>query len=134
MVHALNNARRALTRNGLLVDIHPTPDPRAISCAASEGQRFVGVLRGSPERYRTADAKLAAVVRQGLFRLLHTEIFHFMHYAGSLRVLRAYAPGEFKHMWMDGATERRIVRLLGPRGVGTISIDEPVRISVFKKT
>ncbi len=134
MVHALNNARRALTKNGLLVDIHPTPDPREIFCATSAGQRFVGILRGSRKRYAAADANLAAVVRQGLFRLRHTEVFHFMHYAASLRRLRAYVPGEFKRMRMDDATERRIVRLLGARGVGTISIDEPVRISVFRKT
>ncbi len=131
MVHALNNSQRALTTNGLLVDIHPTPDPREIFCATPEGERLVGVLRGSRERYRAADASLDAVVKQGLLRLLHTEVFHFMHYAASLRVLRAYLPGEFKRMWMDGATERRIVRLLGARGVGTISIDERVRISVL---
>ncbi len=134
MVHALTNARRGLTRSGLVVDIHPTPDSRAISCMTSDGQRLVGVLRGSRERYRTADATLSAVVRQGLFRLRHTEVFHYVHRAASLRALRAYVPGEFKHMWMDDATERRIVRWLGPRAVGAISIDEPVRITVLKKT
>jgi len=55
-----------------------------------------------------------------------------MHYTASLRVLRAYMPAEFHDMWVDSATERRIINLLGPRAAGTIAIDEPVRISLLE--
>ena len=59
-------------------------------------------------------------------------MFHFLHYTSSLRVLRGYMITEFHEMWVDSATERRIVNLLGPRALGTIIIDEPVRISLLE--
>lgn len=134
MVHALNNARRALTGTGLLVDLHPAPDPRTISCATREGRRIVGILRGSRAKARAAERKLERVTRNGLFRLRHSEVFHILHYVASLRMLRTYVARNFPGKWVDTATERRIISLLGRRAVGTIIIDESVRISLLGKT
>lgn len=133
MVHALNNARRALTDTGLLVDLHPAPDPRTISCATREGPRAVGIVRGSRAKVRAAERKLELVTRTGMFRFQHSEVFHVLHYVASLRILRTYVAQNFPGKWVDTATERRIIKLLGRRAVGTIVIDEPVRISVLSK-
>jgi hypothetical protein len=133
MVHALNNARRALADTGLLVDIHPAPDPRTISCATREGPRAVGIVRGSRAKVRAAERKLDLVRRSGVFRLHHSEVFHVLHYVASLRTLRAYVERNFPGKWVDTTTERRIMSLLGRRAVGTIIIDEPVRISLLGK-
>jgi hypothetical protein len=56
-----------------------------------------------------------------------------MHYASSLRALRAYLRAEWFGAWMDRATERRIRRLLGPRAVGSLAITEWVRVSLLRK-
>jgi hypothetical protein len=134
MVHALTNARRALTDTGLLVDIHPAPDPRTIACATREGPRIVGIVRGSRAKVRAAERKLELVRRSGVFRLHHSEVFHVLHYVASLRILRTYVAQNFPGKWVDAATEQRIIKLLGRRAVGRIIIDEPVRISLLGKT
>ncbi len=133
MVHALNNAWRVLTRNGLLVDFRPVPARPIIFCQSREVRRTVGRLRGERRRFRTAQEKLERVVRQGLFNLRHSEVFHLMHYAVSLRSLLAYVATEFPRSHMDRATVRRIRDLLGRRAVGPLGIDEPARISVLTK-
>lgn len=134
MVHALHNARRVLTRSGLLVDIRPTPDRRVIAWESPEGRRIVGHLRGRRMRFRVAQERLERFVRDGFFRLRHTEIFHMMHYARSLRSLLAHVATEFPRSWVDDRTVHRIRTLLGPRAVGPLIIDEPARISILNKS
>lgn len=134
MVHALHNARRVLTESGLLVDIRPVPDRPIIVWESPEGRRVVGRLRGRRRRFRAAQEKLDGVVQDGFFRLRHSEVFHIMHRARSLRSLLAYVATEFPRSWMDDRTVRRIRNLLGPRAVGSLTIDEPARISILNKS
>lgn len=134
MVHALHNARRVLTRGGLLVDIRPTPDRRNIVWECPEGHRIVGWLRGERRRFRAAQEKLEGVVQDGFFRLRHSEVFHILHRASSLRSLLAYVATEFPRSWVDDRTVHRIRHLLGTRAVGPLTIDEPARISILNKS
>ncbi len=84
-------------------------------------------------RFRVAQGKVESIVQQGLFRLRHTEVFHLLHHAVSLRSLLAYVAKEFPRSWVDDATVRRIRDLLGPKGAGHLIIEESARISILDK-
>lgn len=116
------------------MDIRPVRDRPIIVWESPDGHRIVGRLQGRRMRFRVAQEKLERFVRDGFFRLRNTEIFHMMHYATSLRSLLAYVAMEFPRSWVDDRTVRRIRNLLGPRAVGSLTIDEPARISILNKS
>ncbi len=133
MYRALTSARRALTDHGLIFSIHTAPRRSVIYCDAAGRRRFVGLVRGGRERYRNADEREVRAVRRGLFTLRHRALIPYMHYAPSLRALRAYLETEWSGAWMDRTTEGRIRALLGPRAVGPLAIKEWVRVSLLRK-
>lgn len=116
------------------MDIRPVRDRPIIVWESPDGHRIVGRLQGRRMRFRVAQQKLDGVVQDGFFRLCHSEIFHIMHHARSLRSLLAYVATEFPRSWVDDRTVRRIRNLLGPRAVGSLTIDEPARISILNKS
>jgi len=133
MVHALINARRVLTRQGLLLDIHPMPARPTICWMSPERGWFVGRLKGRRKRFRVAQENLDRVVRQGLFRLRHSEVFVLRHHAVSLSSLLAYVAREFPRSQVDNRAVRRARDLLGPRAVGHLVIEERTRVSILTK-
>lgn len=133
MVDALNNARRMLGQDGVLLDIHPAPDRPFILCEVPDGRRDVGKVRGGRRRYREVDERLKEVVQRDLFRSLRTEMFHVLYYAPSLRILREHLARDWTDASMDDATARRIRDLLGHRGIGTLIIDVFRSISILQK-
>ena len=134
MFHALTSARRALADQGMIFNIHPAPDRPVIYCDAPEGREVVGLLRGSRARYRNAEARMERALRRGLFTLRHTAVIPYMHYASSLRTLRAHVKADWVGAGVDGATERRIRGILGQKAVGPLVIKEWVRVSLLRKT
>ncbi len=134
MFHALTSARRVLADQGLIFNIHPAPDRPVIYGDGPDGRTVVGLLRGSRARYRKAEDRVARAVQRGLFTLRHSAVIPYMHYASSLRTLRAYVKADWVGAWVDGATERRIRYLLGPKAVGPLVIEERVRVSLLRKT
>lgn len=88
MVHALTQSHRLLRPAGVLVDIHPLPDPpllavyRQGSCVFSE----VCPSQGA-EAYRQADLALGDAVQRGLFAREQTAVFDFRTYAPSIAAL-----------------------------------------------
>ncbi len=133
MVHALKSAWRVLQPGGLVVDIRSTSDPALVLCETPAGRVVVGRLRGTRRKTRAATVRLKRVVREGFFRLSRTKRFRFWHYASSLTMLRAYLGREWADARIDAETARRIRRLLGPKAVGALIIDEPARINVLVK-
>lgn len=134
MVHALKSARRVLKPGGLVVDIRSTGGPAAIVCETRAGRVVVGRLRGTHRKTRAATVRLERVVREALFKSRRVEAFRFLHYAPSLKMLRVYLEDEWSDASIDEQTAQRIRRLLGPKAVGPLIIDEPARIHVLVKT
>jgi len=133
MVHALKSARRVLKAGGLIVDIRSTPEPAVVLCETPAGRLVVGRLRGTHRKTQTATARLNRVVRQGLFKPHRIIAFRFLHHTSSLETLRTYLEEEWSAAWIDGKTVSRIHRLLGPKAIGTLIIDEPARIHILVK-
>lgn len=134
MVHALTDARRVLTKKGLVVEVHPEPVEPIVLCEVPAGRLIVGRLRRHNDAYRAAEERLQRVVEQDLYRLRASVLFHFLQHTGSLRSLRAFLAGEPSRPVMDRATVGRIRSLLGPRAVGTLIVDELAHVSVIEKT
>jgi hypothetical protein len=91
MVHALAEARRLLKPAGLLVDIHPLPDPpllavmREGTCVFSE----VCPSQGA-EAYRLADQAIDEAVQRRQFARKQSTVFDFLTYAPSAAALDDY--------------------------------------------
>jgi hypothetical protein len=135
MVHALLSARRVLTDDGLLLDIHPISRKRAIFCEVSEGRKAVGYLRlsGSHIRYQRAQDALDRVASQGFFRRLGSVTFTFRRCTRSLDDLRRYLTQQWTSVSIDRATAKRISRVLESSSAGMIVIEEVVRMSLLEK-
>ncbi len=91
MVHALEQIRRLLRPDGILVDIHPVPEGPTIE--AYQGDRLLFSERKREtcsERGLHAENALAQVVRRGLFIVERRMEFDFQTYASSVHELRAY--------------------------------------------
>jgi hypothetical protein len=93
MVHALRRATGLLSRNGLLIDLHPTPDDAQLTIVrAAGGEDAVGPLRSEAarERHANADAAIATAVATGILSRASADTFVFSRYSESLDELAAY--------------------------------------------
>lgn len=75
MVRALKDARRVLTENGLVVEVHPEPAEPIVLSEAPAGRLIVGRLRRHNDAYRAAEARLQRVIQLDLFRLRDSVLF-----------------------------------------------------------
>ena len=69
MVHALSEAHRVLKPDGLLIDLRPAPAHRRLGIGQGRSWQLVGPLHEVLDDDHAADAAVARVVRDGLFRL-----------------------------------------------------------------
>jgi hypothetical protein len=93
MVHALRRATGLLSRNGLLIDLHPTPDDAQLTIVrAADGEDAIGPLRSEPARKRhaNADAAIATALATGILSRESVDSFVFSRYSDSLDELAAY--------------------------------------------
>ena len=68
MVHALQEARRVLKPNGILIDLRPMPFHRRVAISRAGQDQFVGVMREKFDGDRAANRAVAEVLREKLFR------------------------------------------------------------------
>ena len=68
MVHALHEAHRLLNHNGILIDLRPAPEHRQLGLAEGRRWRLVGPLHELLDDDYAADAAVAHVLREGIFR------------------------------------------------------------------
>src|SRR3989304_1648185 len=69
------------------------------------GSRAGGAACGLARRarFRTPEARMERALRRGLFTLRHTAVIPYMHYASSLRTLRAHVKADWVGAGVDGA-------------------------------
>ena len=78
---------RSLRPGGLLLDVHPQPQPSPIEVRTGAGTAELGQLEYSPGFIRTmsnADEALASLDRDGMFRNEREEEFLLLHHFESL--------------------------------------------------
>jgi len=110
MVHALEKIRRLLRPGGVLVDIHPPPEPSSIDVRIGGQLHPVGWLRDTDDYgdYEAADAALATIVARGLFTVERQGAFSFLTHVDTPAELRRYLAEEWENASIDDVTTARI--------------------------
>ncbi len=99
MVHALDEIRRALKPNGILIDLRPVEDNWTVEIPSSSGLQVAGRLADMPIGLADDAAAFAAmreVESRGWFVNEHSEEFAFFYYWDT--------PSEMKE-WVDDEWE-----------------------------
>jgi SAM-dependent methyltransferase len=89
MVHALQEIRRLLKPDGILIDIHPLPDPPLFEVRRDGRVHYAEPEPGHDfdEDIRQADRALARVLKRRLFAQESRREFDFLTYGSSVQEL-----------------------------------------------
>lgn len=88
MVHALREIHRLLRPAGILIDIHPHPEPeQAAVLHSGQAMHTEAMDEFESEDVKVAERALAEVVRSGVFVRERTEEFEFITHADSAQEL-----------------------------------------------
>src|SRR3990170_3459136 len=132
MVHALAKIHSLLQPTGVLVDIHPTPEPPAIQVRVGSKIHAAGWLREADDyvEYEEADRAIDEVIELGMFVLEQQGQFDFTTHAGSLKELQDHLEAEWKDAFIEDTTILTIEDFLRTRQRDKeILLRESVRIS-----
>lgn len=92
MVHALEESRRVLARNGRLIDIRPLSSYPPVVVITEDGDKLAGRFNdslGIPDD-QAANNAIADAVRQGIFFKDAEEQFEFFYYWDTVEQMQAY--------------------------------------------
>ena len=136
VVDALRNVHRSLRPGGLLLDVHPQPQPSPIEVRTGAGTTDLGQLEYSPgfiDTMSNADEALASLDRDGTFRNERDEEFLLLHHFGSLAEWQEYMAKEAQYYLPPAAAmiETMSRRLATPGA--ELLIRERVRASRFRR-
>lgn len=136
MVHALHEAHRVLKPDGLLLDLRPGPQHRRVGLAHRGRWHAVGTMREKLDDDRAANAAVATILREGLFRRERQARIDLKRYLDTLKDFRAWID-EFtqladlpSHDWL---IERVESALEGKRGQAKIVVRGPLELRVLRK-
>jgi hypothetical protein len=117
MVHALEKIHGLLQPGGMLIDIHPSPEPSSIQVRIAGEMHDAGWLREADDylAYEQADQALAQVIEGGWFSLERKKGFRFTTHAASLDDLRQHIEDEWQNAFIEDSTARWIEDLLRTR-------------------
>jgi len=135
MVHALEKIHGLVEPGGILLDIHPTPEPPRLEVRLGARTILAGWLKETDDyvEYEDADAALASAIARGLFAVERQGRFSFVTYADSFAELREYLAEEWKDAVIDDLTAARIEDLLSaPERDKEVILRESIRIARMK--
>ncbi|HLC02999.1 MAG TPA: hypothetical protein VJK02_08180 [Anaerolineales bacterium] len=117
MVHALERVHGLLQPVGVLVDIHPSPEPPVIQVRLAGEIHNAGWLRETDDyvEYEEADRALAQALDRGLYALERQTRFSFTTHAPTLGDLQQHLEAEWKDAFIEETTVRSIEDLLRTR-------------------
>jgi len=132
MVHALAKIHSLLQPTGVLVDIHPTPEPPAIQVRVGGEIHAAGWLREADDyvEYEEADRAINEVIELRMFVLERQGRFDFTTHADTLSDLKGHLEAEWQDAFIEDTTILAIEDLLRTRQRDKeILLRESVRIS-----
>ena len=103
MVHALRRVRQLVGSTGLVIDVHPTPEPAWVEI----GEQRAGPVEAgdAPSRHAAADAALKTALNDGVFTVADRGEFEFFTYADSIEELNDH----IRQTWRSGRIEEPVV-------------------------
>ena len=126
VVDALRKVHRSLRPDGLLLDVHPQPQPSSIEVRTGAGTTDLGQLEYSPGFIRTisnADGALASLERAGTFRNEREVEFMLLRHFESLAEWREYMAKEVQYYVSPDATASEAIS----RGLATAGSELVIR-------
>lgn len=143
MVHALREAHRVLRPHGIVIDLRPDRDPggrhakpMAICLAWRGVERPTGVLlesAGYYADYLAAEQAVAHTVKDGLFTVRSSELFHLRMHFRSLDALDKKLKTDWVDATLDPQTRRRLRVLLRRHASAHLTVIDPFRLTVLEK-
>src|SRR5207249_879576 len=130
MVDALRRARRLLTPDGLLLDLHPTASNETVEV----GDRVTGFVDAGAalRRHSAASHAVEAAVLERLFSVVATHRFDFFTYGDSIDELRDYILENWRDTTLAADTvERTRAALAAAPGVRP-RVREHVQVTVLR--
>jgi hypothetical protein len=134
MVDALGRACSLLYAGGVIVDIHPTPEPARLELAT--GSDFVrladrlddGTASGPRQRHAAADDALAACVSAGMFDVAAATEFTFHTLADGVDELAGYLAAKWKQLHFADADLSRARDALARSPGSALAVTERVTV------
>jgi hypothetical protein len=138
MVDALRRAHSLLAPAGMVIDVHPTPEPAHLEIAA--GSEFVrvadriddGSVSGPRQRHMAADAAVETCLSAGVFTRAAATDFTFRTYANTVEELLNYLAMKWKQLHFATADLSRARDLLARREGQAVVVTE--RVSAARLT
>ena len=135
MVHALEKIHGLIRPGGILLDIHPTPQPPRIEVRLGARTILAGWLKETDDyvEYEDADDALSQAIARGLFVVEQCGKFSFVTHADTFAELREYLAEEWQDAVIDDLTAARIEELLStPERDKEVILRESIRIARMK--
>jgi hypothetical protein len=133
MVHALREAHRVLKPNGLLFDLRPGLKHRRVGLSRAGRWHLIGTMRENFSDDRAANAAVALILREGLFRREKQMQLDLKRYLGTLKDLRTWLDEYYKLGRHDWLVKRVQHALHKESGETKIVVRGPLEISVMRK-
>ena len=136
MVHALEKIYTLLKPEGILIDIHPTPEPAALVVRLDQRPTPAGWLDEVTDyaEYEWTDEALQAATDTGLFSLERRSAFEFVWHAESVPDLLAYLAEDWQDARLDAVTAMRLEEMLKtPEPDKEILVKEAIRIARYRR-
>ena len=133
MVHALREAHRVLKPHGLLFDMRPALKHRRVGLSRAGRWHVVGTMRENFSDDRAANAAVAQILREGLFRRERQMQLDLRRYLDTLKGLDSWLNEYSKlgrHDWLVKRVQRALVK---EPGETKIVVRGPLQISVMRK-
>ena len=143
MVHALTQAHRVLTSQGLLLDLRPNRDVGGRRAklldtyvVTQRAEYEAGSAVETPSYYAdfvAADRAVERAIRRQLFSLSAAEIFRLRWYFRTLGILEETLAKDWTGTRLPAPVRRRLKGLLDRHPHAQIAIAETFRLNVLRK-
>ena len=135
MVHALQEAHRALRPGGILIDLRPSVQNRRIDLELPSGRLAVGEIDSSATAadHQAADDALRGALARGLFRGEHDADFELLIDLDSVEDLRGYAAALRRSVLPDDVLDRLARRVADVDGDFVIRVRRGMMIARYRK-
>ena len=135
MVHALIEAQRSLKKNGILIDLRPSPKARQVGLGVGRNWESLGAMRETFEEDHASNRAVKQVIKSGLFTLESTTTFELDRVMDTLddfrKMLSDFSVERLNnHLWLIEKIEKV------QKGTGTrkkVTVRGPMVLNILRK-
>lgn len=137
MVHALQEARRVLVPQGILIDLRPVCVDVPIEIVLQEGCESAGLVDMSPEIEHdiAADNAIHVLIGSGVLKELKMEYFDFAYYWNTVKDMKADIDERWKNdvILLDEVVQQAQILFRKHNADGRVRIRVRMKLAKFEK-